>query len=522
MPIDRRTKTSARDNDGRGWFRTRASTLPIHAETAPGSDIWTQPIDMRPTRITTGGNDLWVVRDNNFGFGIGQPNGRSDGWILWEPRQRQYVVSSRLQQVGYLHWPTRAFRDLGGTPTYARSNLSASRITAKQVGGETFSRKARAEWTDLWPALPQGRIDLELVVTGSGLKENIRITDAARQWITVNRPPLTPLNETYFGFTFEIDWGTVKDFLIGQNVRGLGEDVLDQEVIQIRGTNDEALGFVTPAECWVDRNTSPDFPDRTGPGGVRRPSNYAPRWRNPVVRRFFVDNGTPMMFVGVRTNLLNQMASGDLIIDPPQTTDTATGNDDGYDENGSTWRDTGSSNILYLWWDGNVVGTNFNSPGFRFDLSAMNTDSVTTATLTVVAGGDDSLGSIDFRLAADDVANAAAFANGDMTSDFMGATADNRTTANANETGVATWPGNGVDRTFDVTSVISELVTSYGESVNNVRLGFQIDNNPDADFVSIWDSNNGSEDDPDISVTQVATGADPAQFVQRTSLMHRP
>lgn len=477
--IDRRGRTFARFNDGAGSVTTRAGILPIHAETAPGSDIWTAPIDLRPQRVTTGGNDGWFITDNGFSFALGSPAGKvGDGWIGYGGRRGQNWFWSRLQGVGYLHGPTRTWRDLGGTPSFNRANVTAERIRPPTFGGETFSRKALVTWTDLWPALPVGRIDLELAIRGHGIKEFIRVDAAARTWLQLNRPPLTPLAETWFGFLWEADLADIPELWRGTQI-GRGDDFDDfAGPIEMRDVLARSLGFIKPGQCWIQ-------------GGRRSDGTIS----HPAIQRFW--NGD-RFFIGIRCDRLASMVAGDLIIDPPQTTDTATGADDGFEDSANFWQSGGPDNYL--------AGDLDNNVGLRFQMSAMTGDAVTASAITWDWGSDqNNTGTFDWNLRARDVADAPAYSNTSLPSADVAA----GTTANVNDSQVGNPTVSASDTSPSLNSIIQELLDSYGDTINNLRISWDAVT-ADGDYLSVGDAEaGGTIVDPSLSVTQAAGGATP-------------
>lgn len=478
--IDRRGRTYIRDNGNNGNVITRACILPIHAETFPGSDVWTAAINLEPQRITTGGNDGWRIIDGGFHFALGQPAGRTgDGWVGFGGRGGRNWLFSRLQGVGYIHGPTRTWRDLGGPPTYNRNNLSTQAVRPMGFGGETFRRKGQVLWADLWPALPAGRIDLELVVFGHKLKEFIRVNAAARNWIATNRPPLTPLNETWFGFLWEVDWSNIPQIWQGTQI-GSGDDFNDAAgQIELRTELGERLGLILPGDAWVDgarRANAPDILTR----------------RRPVIQRFFSGN---RMFIGIRCDHLAAMVPGDLIIDPPQTTDTATGADDGFEDSANNWQGGGPDNYL--------AGDVDNNVGLRFALSAMDANTVTAATITWDWGSDQgNTGVFNWTLRARDVADAPAYSNSSLPSADVAA----GTTANVGDSQTGNPTASAADTSPDLSTIFQELVDSYGDTINNVRISWDAVT-ADGDYLSVGDAEaGGTVVDPAISVTQSGGG----------------
>lgn len=496
--IDRRGRTYARDAAA-GLLTTFAATVPIHAESAPGSDTWTAAIDLRPVRVTSGGRDGWWIEANQYFFGLGQRSLTSgDGWIGFGGRQGQNFLWSRLQELGYLHIAangTRTWTPIAGAgpATYTRANLTAERTFAHQLGGETFSRKARVLWTQLWTTPNGGSIDLELRLDGRGIKEFIRIDALARDWIRVNRPPATPAARTWFGFLWELDWSDVPRLYRAGVQIGTGEEFDDSAPLEMRDSQDRLLGLFPTGHCFVEG---------VGKADLIAATYTVDQVVRPVQRRFWTEAGASRFAVGVRCDFLNQMAPGNLVIDPPQVTDTATGTDCQCGHGDGTISNGHGSNILYCYTDG--VAGNQEVPTFRFDMTAMTADTVSAASLAFDYGNDNNNASqtIEAGIDAHDVADMGALAGA-----LNGAENWVPTTAQS-VLNVVGNPTSGVTQTVDdanFIAVMQELVTTFGDTVQNVGLRVVSINNEGGRWFSVWDDAS-TEADPTLSVTQAAGG----------------
>jgi hypothetical protein len=141
----------------------------------------------------------------------GQPAGKAnDGWVGFGGRQGAHWFQFRLHRVGYMHWPTRTWEDIGGAPSYNRPKLTRE-TQSITVGpnADSVNVAVVANWSDLWGTPAGGDISVRWVAGGTGFKEEITLNQAGREWIASNRPPATPLTETWFGCVFQLDWSDV-------------------------------------------------------------------------------------------------------------------------------------------------------------------------------------------------------------------------------------------------------------------------------------------------------------------------
>lgn len=288
------------------------------------SGVFDTPVSLTPQRITGGGNDGWRVTANQFHYFLGQPAGRAtDGWVGFGGRQGAHWLSSRLVRVGYLHWPTRAWDDIGGAPTYTRAGRLTRTDQTRAIGPAgvqvTQTLENLAQWTGIWTTPGSGDVTIRWRVNGRGLKEEIVLNAAARTWITANRAPATPASETWFSFTFQMDWTDIPRVLknsVLQDIEGDFDD--DGGSIRLETALNEVLAFLPLDNAYV--NTSVDF------GGVPR----ATRAYLPLRKRIYKDGSNYYLIVGARVDQLAALPAGDVIFDP--TFIIAETNEDGYSE----------------------------------------------------------------------------------------------------------------------------------------------------------------------------------------------
>lgn len=250
------------------------------------------------TRINGG----WCISNSAYPYGYCLSD---DGWISFI--NESDTVQFRLQGVGYLHNPTKVLDLISQTPSYDTGNLARQ---TRQVQG--VNQSTLVTWSDIFSTASGGSIDIRWNVSPDYLKEDIILNQAGRDWIRQNRPPLTPLSQTFFGFVFQVDW------------KGLTvEDDFDDSngPINILKGAQNVISFPVDV-VQVDA-------DYHGIGSIEE-------YVQPLRKRFFKIGVKYFLMVGLRVDVLLAMADGDLIFDPSSgPTAIAAADDDGYE--GSSW-----------------------------------------------------------------------------------------------------------------------------------------------------------------------------------------
>lgn len=340
----RRSKTyQDSENPNKYSFSTGLCTL--HYESVIDSGNYDVEVDMTPVRVTAGGNDLWRVTQAGWHYALGQPSDKTtDGWVGFGGRKGQHWFKYRLVRVGYMHWPTRAWDDIGGAPTYNRSNLS-SQIVQRPVGPDDTLIVAGSSvtWSSIWTTPGGGSLDLRWRVSGDHLKEDVIVNQAAREWIASNRPPSTPASDTYFGFVFIVDWSDIPK-IVRDGVKRLPSDDFsdDGESIELRDSLDRLLAFMPSSIVYV--------------GDDLEQSSETLR------KRFYQDGSNHYLLVGVRVDKLNSMPSGDLVFDPTIDDQVGASDDDAFERGDETGLNTSITFLAF-----NYDGTDWWAAGTRFD-----------------------------------------------------------------------------------------------------------------------------------------------------------
>lgn len=271
----------------------------LHYEAAKDSGIYNTPIDTRPQRVTTAEFDGWRCTAAGWHYTLGQPTDKgSDGWVGFGGRQGEHWLLSRLVRVGYLHWTSRTWTNIGGAPTYDRANLSQTQ-GYNDVGpeGETerIYTSASATWANLW-AFGAGYVGITWRVGGDGLKEDVHIDAAAREWIAANAPPLSPPTQTWFGFLFRLDLSDIPKWVKDGVEQDSGGDFEATTGVEIRNALDRVLAFLPLSHVFASEGSA------------------------ELRKRLWLDgDGNHYLLIGVRCDTLAALPPGDLDFDPSLT-----------------------------------------------------------------------------------------------------------------------------------------------------------------------------------------------------------
>jgi len=321
----RRRRAKTWRDDAAGVFHTHASIADLHYESAVDSGAFDAPIDATPVRVNNAALDGWRVTANGWHYALGEPGSGAlaglDGVVGFGGRQGAHWLLSRLTRVGYLHWPTRAWQDVGGAPSYVRANLSSA-VQTKRVGPPgaevDYPISSLATWSRIWTTPGGGQLDIRWRVAGRDLKEEIVVNQAAREWIAANRPPTTPANETYFGFVFRIDPSDIPKWLKNGLLQDPAGDFDDGNGrLEIRDALDRLLAFLP-----IDQAYSAPY--------ARGAHTAARDWRTLRKRIWRDPDGNTYLLVGALVTDLNSMNPGAITFDPTFT--VAETNEDGASE----------------------------------------------------------------------------------------------------------------------------------------------------------------------------------------------
>jgi len=338
----------------------------LHYESILDSGIFDAEIDCTPIRVNNPRLDGWIVTQNSWHYALGKPGDKTtDGWVGFGGRQGAHWFKFRLLRVGYLHWPTRIWDDIGGAPNYDRFNLTKeTNPISLAPNDDEIKAGSMTKWSSIWTTPGGGDLSISWAVNGFRLKEEIVVNQAGREWIAANRPPTTPLNKTYFGFVFQLDWSDIPKITraeIEMNPDGDFND--DGKIIELKDTFDQLLAFMPLGDVRV----------------VPNPDDSESREVQPVRKRFWSEDGNHYLLVGVRMDILNSMVTGDLIFDPPIAEIAASADDRSCYDDG-TWYAV-NYEILYIK-QGLAGSTDRRHTGLRFTgLGLSQGEEITTAYL---------------------------------------------------------------------------------------------------------------------------------------------
>ena len=380
-----RSKNSKVFTDGEKYLSEIHSGTLLHYEQIVDSGEYIAQVDMGFQRVNTPVFDGWRTTNAGWHFALGKDlaaHGNQDGWLGFGGRQGEHWIKFRLARLGYLHGPTRTWKDIGGAPSYDRSKLTSEVIGLDHPDESIQAAQMKATWAGLWSTPGGGSLNIQWLAEGKGIKEEIVLNQAGREWITANRPPNTKPSETYFGFVFQVDVSDIPKAVKQGILQSLEGDFGDEDgPIELRNALDMLLAYLPIDYAWSSG-------DQTN--------------RIRLLKRFWKDiDGNNYLLIGASVPDLAGLPAGAITFDP--TLDVVGSNVDGYVQSGNeanyaTARATSSSydsgsTLLYCGYlnDGIVqIGRSF----LRFDTSPLSGYVVDQVNLSLSAGSDQS--GVDF------------------------------------------------------------------------------------------------------------------------------
>lgn len=482
----RRNKTWIDDSSGRRKLHARMS--PLHYEQVIDSGVYDTEVNLTPQRINNSSFDGWRTQVADWHYSLGQPAGKADGWVGFGGRQGQHWFGFRLLRVGYLHWPSRSWDDIGGAPTYNRVNLTNTPKTV-EVGpnNQPVTIQSNVEWRNIWTTPGGGELFVHWKVNGERLKEYITINEVARSWIAANHPPSTTLSETFFGFVFQLDWSDIPRIYRAGLLKGVSEDFADDgEPIELRDALDRLLAFM-PLDYLV-----------VGEQQI------------PLRKRFYQDGTNSYLLVGVRCDELVGLPVGDLVFDPSISQEAVGESAD------DAWQDSGGSANLTItaatWGTGDSAGTPHRAVGLRFQSIPLDgTYTIDSAIIQAEKNGAhwNTIGGTWYGENVDDAAKFSP--NKDITSrDYTTASVACAENLNRADGTYYSLPSDG-----DWKTIVQEIVDRPGWSSGN-DMAFIFDGDyasswAAADF-SFWDHATAGEPLFDVDYTSGATSSIPSMI----------
>lgn len=358
------------NESGQFRFETRLGTVLHYPTAGPDSTVCDGEVDFSPVRVNNAQLDGWKATVANWHYTLGIPSEYpgQDGWVGMGGRQGQNWLKYRLVRCGYLHWPTRAWEDVGGSPTYDRAYLTRE-TDSLNIGpnNQTIDVAQNVEWKNIWTTPGAGEVYAQWRVEGKYLKEDVAINQAAREWITVNRPPSTTPLETYFGLVFQVDASDIPYW----TKAGIAQDK--------DGDFDDTGG---------------DFrlQDNLGRHLARMPASHVSSGGEVVncKKRFWKDgDGNHYLLVGAPVLEVNGLPPGDLVFDPDFSIDATAGD---------TWLSSGNQDKAW----GSTTTLAFSTMGnaqvlMKFDVSSIPSGATcNSADLFLYQFGASPIGARDF------------------------------------------------------------------------------------------------------------------------------
>lgn len=173
----------------------------IHHESSLDSGVFSSPIDATPVRVNNAQLNGWTVTTNGWHYALGKPLtgalANLDGVFGFGGRKGQNWVKFRLDRLGYLHWPTRTWDDIGGAPTYLRTGGHLTRGVNNLTLGpnaDALPVEGVGSWSSIWTTPGGGDTSLSWRMDGDRLKTDVTLNQTAREWLAANRPPTTRLS----------------------------------------------------------------------------------------------------------------------------------------------------------------------------------------------------------------------------------------------------------------------------------------------------------------------------------------
>ena len=435
--------------DGLQRHAVFGGTVLHYPSAGPDSEVCDTEVDFTPEHVTAGGRDLWRVTDGEWHYALGLDVTGSlaglDGTVGFGGRQGEHWLKYRLARVGYLHWPTRDWDDVGGAPTYDRGNLSrqTSAFTLGPEGAEaTVTTGLNVVWDGIWSTPGGGDVSYTFRAEGHGLKETIVLNQAAREWVAANRPPATPAAETWFGFVFRLDASDVPAWVRAGVVQDIDGDFDDEGGLEIRNTMSQVLATL-PAS-WALSEPYGEYGDRDL---VR------------LRKRIWLDgDGNHYLLVGARVDQLNTMHAGAIAFDP--TLDSREPTVDTYlDSSAPTTRQDGSSWIAVRNFS-NGSGTQRRAVA-KWDLSSI---SGTVDSADITFNNQSAFTAVDNYISCHrltrDVTNAATWNTSDGSTSWTAGGGDFAAATDTREVSAPDRDGAGDDQDFDVQSDVQDFADS--------------------------------------------------------------
>ncbi len=401
-------------------------------------------------------------------------------------RHGQDFINLRPVQLGYLNWRTNGFQSIRSNPQFRAPIATVVPKTIGHGGDDpcrwTINCQTDLDCGNLWEMPGGGSVHYLLRASGGQVEPVFTINQRARDWIEREHPNVDPGSEAAFGVVMHVDLNSIDGLEHrGRRLNRRGDfQNLDRE-LRLFDVAGRRLGNVGIGQIYV--------PNR---GGMVQ-----------ILKRLWFDGTDWYLFMGANVRQMRQnLLRGDLIIDPPISEEDITVNSDdasqGYPAQ-STVNLNGLFGNEYL---GNYV--RYYHSGWRFQtLPINNGDTVNSATLEPVqttTGGATATAT----LYAEDVDDAGTFTT--AANNISGRTRTTASTALTN----ADWPGDNNRASWDVASIVQEIVDRGGWASNNDIAFLAIGTNTTNSYLGFEDYNSGAANAADFNAdVGAASGSNP-------------
>jgi len=196
-----------------------------------------------------------------------------------------------------------------------------------------------ATWTDIWNTPGGGILDISWRTDERQLKEEIAVNQVAREWIAANRPPSTPLTETWFSLVFRLDLSDIPRLTRAGILQDPDSDFADDgENIRLEDAQERLLAL-------LPLSTAFSAPYQIGISAEGEPIFTQDRIR--LRKRIWRDgDGNHYLLIGARVDHLNAMHEGAITFDPTFDSGTSGADRDTYLDADSQAENFGNSVIL--------------------------------------------------------------------------------------------------------------------------------------------------------------------------------
>lgn len=297
--VGNRTRTSKTYSLGDGKYALNVSIGSIHYkdDLSDPEELWkeieTGIVSSNRTNwdweVSRGHWTLLIAEDTTVALG------RSGHWIGF-----------RYAGFGYLDWATKDYVVLG-TPNSVTPVVTGNTIT----------------WSNLF-----GGVDLEYVYDADGFKENLYITQSARDWLVAHPPSSYGLDNqtTYLVGGLECDWQSAYP-----------AETIDGTPVNWSNVNE----FVDQGVFWRHPITS-EIVTALPIGKAGHPDIYVGNWTDIRYRFYTLEENHYLLF-GARVLELNSFPSGTIVLDPTVNEQVGSGYDDAHEKGDSTFSNSDSS-----------------------------------------------------------------------------------------------------------------------------------------------------------------------------------